>query len=188
MPVAALLSAALLIPGCMISGCKSAPDLTAVNAQALIQANFDQSPPVGANISVNDLGMRQGITAKYWDRSKLYPNNYWADFTLTPDGKKVVTLAGGGDVIQWRPDNPEDKNYSIVVTTVAVNHRRARDVKDPQDEVGGTKSALFTESVSLDGVPGPLRDIARNPGNKLSSTKTATFVVENGAWKLQSIN
>jgi len=35
------------------------------------------------------------VTAKYWDRVKAYPNNYWADFKLTDEGKKVVTLAKG---------------------------------------------------------------------------------------------
>jgi len=47
---------------------------------------------------------------------------------------------------------------------------------------------VFSEAVSLDGVPAALADIAHNPGNKLSTKKTATFVVDGGAWKLQSIN
>jgi hypothetical protein len=178
----------LLSAGLLFSGCKSAADLTTANAQALIQANYDQSPPVGVAITVYDLGMRQGVTAKYWDRTKAYPNNYWADFKLTPEGKKVVTLAGGGDVIQWRPDSPTDKNFSIVVTTVATNHLKARNVKDPQDEVGGTKSCVFNETVPLDGVPGPLQDMAHNTGTKLSTTRTATFTSDNGTWKLQSVN
>lgn len=178
----------ILGTGLLFTGCKSAPELTAAQAQALIQAKYDQSPAIGVAITVNDLGMRQGVTAKYWDRSKAYPNKYWADFKLTDAGKKAVTLAGGGDLIQWRPDSMEDKTFSVVVTTVAANHLKARDVKDPQDEVSGTKSALFTEAASLDGVPGPLQDMAHNPGNKLSNTRTATFAVDAGAWKLQSIN
>src|SRR5580658_570046 len=177
----------LLSAGLLLAGCKSAPDLTTAQAQALIQASYDQSPPVGAAATVTDLGMQQGVTAKYWDRSKASPNRYWADFKLTPEGKKAVTLTGGGDVIEWRPDSLDDKNFSVVVTTVATNHLKARDVQDPQDVVGGTKTAVFTESVSLDGVPAPLQDIAHNPGNQLSTKKTATFVLENGAWKLQSI-
>ncbi len=116
----ALLSAGLLFAMSFIAACKSALELTAVQAQTLIQAKYDQEPAAGAAITVNDLGMRQGVTAKYWDRSKAYPNNYWADFKLSPDGKKAVTLPGGGDTIQWRPDSPEDKRYSIVVTSVAV--------------------------------------------------------------------
>ena len=179
---------ALLGGGLLLNGCKSAPDLTAANAQALIQAKYDQDQPVGANINVSDLGMRQGVTAKYWDRSKAYPNKFWADFILSADGKKVVKLAGGGDTIQWRPESMDDKNFSVVMITVATNHLKARDVKDPQDEVGGTKSVVFTEAVDLTGVPSALQDIAHNPGNKLSGKKTATFAVDGGAWKLQSIN
>jgi hypothetical protein len=181
--VAALVGAAMLV-----TGCKSAPDLTAANAQALIQAKYDASPAVGAAITVDDLGMRQGATAKYWDRTKVYPNKYWADFVLTPEGKKAMTLAGGGDTIQWRPQSPDDKTFSVVVTTVATNHLKAKDVKDPQDEVGGTKSVVYTEAVSLDGAPSALADIAHNPGNKLSTKRTATFAVDGGAWKLESIN
>lgn len=177
----------LLGAGLLLSGCKSAPDLTAANAQALIQANYDQSPAVGANIRVDDLGMREGATAKYWDRTKVYPNKYWADFTLTADGKKVIKLLNGGDVIQWRPSSADDKKYSVVVTAVASNHLKAHDVKDPQDEVGGTKAAIYTEAVSLDGVPGPLQDIAHNPGNKLSTKRTATFTLDGGVWKVSSI-
>lgn len=184
----ALIVVALVGAGLLVSGCKSAPDLTAANAQALIQAKYDASPAVGAAINVNDLGMRQGVMAKYWERTKVYPNKYWADFALTPDGKKAMTLAGGGDTIQWRPLNPDDKTFSVVVTTVATNHLKAKDVKDPQDEVGGTKSVVYTEAVSLDGVPSALQDIAHNPGNKLSTKRTATFALDGGAWKLQSIN
>jgi hypothetical protein len=179
----ALLGAALLV-----TGCKSAPELTQANAQALIQAKYDQMPAVGTDITVDDLGMRQGVTAKYWTGGKIYPNKFWADFTLTPEGKKALTLASGSDVIEWRPESPTDPKCSILVTTVAANHLKARDVKDPQDDVGGTKTAMFTEAVDLDGVPQPLQEIAHNPGNKLSSARTATFMVDGGAWKLQSIN
>jgi hypothetical protein len=179
---------AVLGTGLLFNGCKSGPELTAANAQALIQAKYDQDPPVGVNIRVNDLGMRQGVTAKYWDRTKAYPNKFWADFTLSADGKKAVVLPVAGDVIQWRPESLDDKNFSIVVTTVAKNHLKAHDVKDPQDETGGTKTAVYTEAVSLDGVPQVLQDMAHSPGNKLSSKHTATFVLDGGAWKLQSIN
>jgi hypothetical protein len=171
-----------------VTACKSAPELTAAQAQSLIQAKYDQDPAVGAPITITDLGMRQGVTAKYWDRSKAYPNKYWADFKLSDAGKKAVTLTGGGDTIEWRPDSMEDKNFSVVVTAAATNHLKAHDVKDPQDEVGGTKVAIFTEAVSLDGVPAPLQDIAHDPGNKLSTRRTATFTLDGGAWKLSSIN
>ncbi len=173
--------------GLLLSGCNR-PELTQANAQAMIQAKYDQTPAVGVDITVNDLGMRQGVTAKYWDRSKAYPNKYWADFKLSDAAKKAMTLPGGGDTIQWRPESVEDKKFSVMVTTLAANHLKARDVKEPQDEVGGTKSVVYTQAVSLDGVPDALQEIAHNPGNKLSTKKTATFALDAGAWKLQSIN
>ena len=61
--VLALIGAGLLATGLMFTGCKTAPSLTAADAQALIQAKYDQTAAVGANIAVNDLGMRQGATA-----------------------------------------------------------------------------------------------------------------------------
>jgi hypothetical protein len=181
-------SVAVLGTGLVLNGCKTAPELTADQAQALIQAKYDANPAAGIPINVSDLGMRQGVTAKYWDRSKAYPNKYWADFKLTDAGKKAVTLNGGGDTIEWRPDSVDDKSFSVVVTSVATNHLKARDVQDPQDEVDGTKAAIFTEAFNLDGVPAPLQDIAHNPGNKLSAKRTATFTLNGGAWKLSSIN
>jgi hypothetical protein len=179
---------ALLGAAMIFAGCKSAPELSAANAQALIQAKYDADPAVSTNIVVDDLGMREGVTAKYWDRSKAYPNKYWADFKLSEDGKKSVKLPSGTDIIEWRPASMDDKTFSVIVSTVATNHLKAHDVADPQDEVGGTKSATFNEVKSLDGVPAPLQGIAHNPGNHLSSKKTATFSLDNGAWKLQSIN
>lgn len=179
---------AILGAGLLFAGCKSVPELTAADAQALIQAKYDQSPPQGASITLHDLGMKKGVAAKYWDRSKAYPNHIWADFKLTPEGAKAVALPSGKDEIEWHPETADDPNYAVVVTSVATNHLKARDVKDPQDEVGGTKSAVFSEAVSLDGVPAPLADMAHDPGNKLSTTRTATFKLDNGAWKLDSIN
>ncbi|HUD74970.1 MAG TPA: hypothetical protein VMQ76_07845 [Terracidiphilus sp.] len=174
--------------GLVLSGCKSAPELTKANAQALIQAKYDQSPAVGINIAVDEKGLSQGVGASYWARTKLFPNRFWADFTLTPEGKKLVKLANGGDVIQWRPENAGDKNFSVVVVTVAAHPLKVHDLADPQDEVGGAKSVSFVESPSLEGVPNPLQLISSEPGNKLSSRHIATFVVEGDAWKLQSIN
>ena len=172
--------------GIWMASCKSAPDLTQAQALTMIQAKYDQTPAVPANITVNDTGMGQGVTAKYWLGTKRYPNGYWADFTLTPDGKKVLTLASGGDVIQWRPDSPSDPHASVIVMPVVANHLKARDVGEIQS-VGDTRTASFTEDINLDGVPQPLQDIAHNPGNKLSSSRQATFVLTNGAWTLQSI-
>ncbi|MGA3049997.1 MAG: hypothetical protein ABSD67_25570 [Terracidiphilus sp.] len=188
----ALGTLAFLAAGMLLTGCKSVPELTAADAQALIQASYDQTAPVGASITVNDLGMRQGITAKYWTRTKVYPNRYWADFTLTDDGKKVVKLSSGGDVIEWRPESATDTNYSIVVVTATANHLKAHDINNIQDEivpgVDTAKGADYTEGVNLDGVPGPLQDIAHNPGNKLSRKRHADFSLEGGAWKLHSIS
>ena len=174
--------------GLILSGCKSAPELTKANAQALIQAKLDQSPAVGINIAVDEKGLATGVGASYWARTKLFPNRFWADFTLTPEGKKVLKLASGGDVIQWRPENAGDRNFSVVIVTVDTHPLKVHDVGDPQDEVGGAKSAVFVESPSLDGVPSALQMISNGPGNKLSSRHIATFVVDEGAWKLQSIN
>jgi len=179
---------ALLGTGLLMTGCKTAPELTQANALAMIQAKYDATPAAGVNITLFDLGMSQGVTAKYWVESKAYPNKIWADFTLTPDGKKAVKLPKGGDVIQWHPDTAKDPNYSVVVTTAAANHLKARDIKEIQDEAGGGKSVEFTESVNLDGVPGPLQDMAHNPGNKLSNKRTAEFTLDGDAWKLASIN
>jgi hypothetical protein len=184
--VLALSLACLSVAGLLVVGCKSAPELMAADAQALIQAKYDQTPAVGANILVDDLGMRMGATDKYWNRTIIYPNKFWADFKLTDEGKKALKLQNGGDVIQWRPESADDKSYSIIVVSVAANHLKARDVKDPQDDVGG-KGVSFTESVNLEGVPGPLQDIAHNPGNALSRKRQAEFALDGGAWKLVSI-
>ena len=177
---------AFLGTGLLLSGCKSAPDLTQANALAMIQAKYDATPATGATIMVNNQGMLDGITAKYWTRTTIYPNKIWADFTLTADGKKAIKLSNGGDVIQWRPETADDKQYALVVTTVAANHLKAHDLAAVQDDPGG-KGVSFTESVDLTGVPAPLQNIAHNPGNKLSTKRQAEFVLADGAWKLQSI-
>lgn len=181
-----LLALAILSSGIVLSGCKSAPVLTQDQALAMIQAKYDATPAVGANIIVNNDGMVQGATAKLWNRTTIYPNKYWADFTLTPEGKKVVKQVGGGDLIKWRPDSPTDNKYSIVLVTAASNHLKARDIKDIQD-VGKTKTVTFTEAVDLNGVPDLLVNIAHNPGNQLSTTRQADFALDGDAWKLQSI-
>lgn len=151
--------------GLVVAGCKSAPELTKDQALAMVQAKYDQTPAVGVNILVDDAGMRQGITAKLWDRTKVYPNKLWADFKLTPDGKKAVILPNGGDTIEWRPANLDDKTYTAVVTTVAANHLRAHDMGDLQDEMlpgaDTAKSGQYTEGVNLTGVPQVLHWVRR---------------------------
>lgn len=174
--------------GILLAGCKSAPELTKDNAQALIQAHYDGLAPVSANILVNDDGMKIGVTSKYWDRSKAYPNKYWADFKLTDNGKKVVKLPSGGDMIEWHPDSPTDDKYTVVVNPMLANHLKAKNLSEPQEEMGGTRSVQFDEVTSLEGVPDPLQGMARSTSTKVSVRRTATFTLENGAWKLQSIN
>ena len=75
----------------------------------------------------------------------------------------------------------------VDLATVAANHLKAFDVQDPQTEADGTRSVIFSEGVDLTGVPGPLQDIAHDPGNRLSTKRTAIFALQNGAWTLQSI-
>ena len=187
----ALGALALVSGGLLLAGCNSEPPLTVDQAQSMIQAKYDQTAPAGISITVSDLGMRQGITAKYWDRTKVYPNHYWADFTLTAEGKKDIRLADGSDVIQWRPQSIDDKNYSVIVTTVAANRLKALNVRNIQDEVlpGASKAigADFDEGVDFTGVPAPLVEIAHDPGNRLSTPRHADFALVNGAWRLQSV-
>jgi hypothetical protein len=187
-----LLGGSVLLGATMLlTGCKSTPELAKADALALIQAKYDQTPAVGANVLLNKQGVGQGITAKYWQLSRVYPNRYWADYTLTPDGKKALKLLAGGDVIQWRPSSADDANYTVAVVTVAANHLKAKDIQDISDEtvpgVATAKGASFTEVVNLEGVPDALQEIAHNPGNKLSTKRQADFSLENGAWTLHSI-
>jgi hypothetical protein len=182
---------ALLGAGMLLVGCKSVPELTQANALALIQAKYDAAPATGATIMLDKNGIGMGITDGYWKLTKVYPNRYWADYTLTDEGKKAVKLQGGGDVIQWRPDSPTDKTFTILVTTTVANHLKARDLGTVQDEtipgVDTAKGASFLEAVDLTGVPQPLQDIAHNPGNQLSTKRQADFALENGVWKLHSV-
>lgn len=183
--------AALLGVGMALAGCKSAPELTKAQALALVQAKYDQAAPVGTPVVVDDLGMRQGAVAKLWDRTKVYPNKYWADFKLTDAGKKAVKLANGGDTIEWRPDSLTDTKYTVTVTTVAANHLKAKDMSDVQDAtvvgVDKGKSAQYSEAQDLTGVPDAVQQIAHNPGNSLSEKRTAEFALVDGVWTLHDI-
>lgn len=183
---------ALMGAGLVVTGCKSAPELSKDQALKMVQDKYDQTAPVGVNVLVNDSGMRLGATAKLWERTKVFPNKLWADFKLTAEGKKVVVLPAGGDTIEWRPASLEDKTYSIVVTTTAANHLRAKDMGDLQDEMlpgaDTAKAGKYTEAASLQGVPDTLQHIiAENPLNKVSTKKQADFALENGAWVLKRI-
>lgn len=183
----ALLSLAVFGVGMMVSGCKSAPELSKDQALQMIQAHYDAAPPSGIDITVDNDGMIQGATAKYWQRTTIYPNKYWADFKLTDAGKKLVKLPSGTDVIQWRPSSSTDSSFSIVVSTIATSHRKARDIKDLQSVGSKVKTAVFTEAVDLSGLPDPLASIAHNPGNQLTTSETAEFDLVDGQWTLKSI-
>lgn len=174
-----------------LSGCKSAPELAQADAQKLIQAGLDQAPAASVAIRVDDLGMQQGATGKLWSRTKVYPNRYWADFTLTDEGKKAVKLDGGSATIEWRPAGPEDKKYALTLQTAATTHAKAKEVQAAQDETvdgGKGKTVRFTEAVGFEGVSPVLQQIAHNPGNKLSTKHDAKFVLDGGLWKLKQID
>jgi hypothetical protein len=170
----------------LLAGCKSAPDLTQDQAKAMIQAKYDQGPGTPFNVVVNDVGMQQGVQAKYWAGVKRYPNGYWGDFKLTADGAKAVKLPNGGDVIQWRPDSPNEPTYAIVVVPLAKVKWTARNLGDVQT-VADDRTVTYTEDVDLSSLPAALQTMAQNPGNQLSTQRMATFALVNGAWTLQSI-
>jgi hypothetical protein len=177
----------LLGAGGFLTGCKSAPDLTQDQAKTMIQAKYDKDPGTVFNIAVNDRGMQQGVTAKYWLGVKRYPNGYWGDFKLTPDGMKVLKLQSGGDTIQWRPEGPSDPNYTINVVPLVPNKLKIRNPGDVQT-VADTRTVTYMEDVDLSNLPAPLQALADNPANKLSLKRMATFTLANGAWTLQSID
>ena len=181
----------MLCIGLFLSGCKPAPELTKASALALIQAKYDKDPAAGVAIAVDVHGLKDGVAAKYWAKATVYANRIWGDFKLTPEGKNVMKLSDGGDVLKWRPDKDPDPTYAVVVTSVVTNHLKAQEVQDPQDEtlpgVSTAKGADFLEVVNLDGLPSPLAKIASNPINKLVTKRHADFSYENGAWVLHSI-
>lgn len=175
--------------GLLATGCKSSPQLSKDTAQAVIQAYYDHQTPAGITINIDDTGLRQGITSGYWKLTKVYPNQRWADYTLTDEGKKVLKLASGGDVIQWRPD--QGGKFSVLVVTLAANPLQAKDLQDPQDEtlpgVNAAKSVTFTEAVDFKGVPQPLQDIAHNPGNRLSTHRQADLTYDGMNWTVHGV-
>jgi hypothetical protein len=152
----------------------------------MIQAKYDKDPGTVFNIAVNDRGMQQGVHANYWLGVKRYPNGYWGDFKLTPDGMKVVKLQSGGDTIQWRPEGPNDPNYTIIVVPLTPSKLKMRSPGDVQT-IADTRTVTYMEDVDLSNLPAPLQALANNPANKLSTKRMATFTLANGAWTLQSI-
>jgi hypothetical protein len=184
--IQALAALVLLGAGGFLAGCKSAPDLTQDQATAMIQAKYDKDPGTVFNIAVDDVGMQKGVHANYWLGVKRYPNGYWGDFKLTPDGVKVVKLLSGGDTIQWRPEGPKDPNYTIVVVPLVASKLKTRNIGDVQT-VADARTVTYMEDVDLSNLPAPLQGIADNPANKLSTKRMATFALANGTWTLQSI-
>lgn len=183
---------ALLGAGLIVAGCKAAPPLSEQQAQAMIQAKYDQAAPAPITITLKDPGIVQGVDAKYWNRTKVYPNHLWADFTLTPDGKKLISVPGGGDVIEWRPMTVDDKRYSVNVNTVTSTHLKATNVRNIESEMfPGASKAMgcdYDEVVDFKGIPGPLSAIGHNPGNQISIQRHADFALVDGAWVLKSTN
>lgn len=179
----------LLGAGWWLAACKSAPQLTKDQALTMIQANYAQAQATPFDILVDDRGMQQGVAAKYWVGMKRYPNGYWADFKITPDGAKLLKLVSGGDVIQWRPNSPSDPRYAVAIEPLTAVHfgARADSLGDIQD-LGDNKTVGFIEDVNLSPLPDALQNIAHNPGNKLSTQRLATFTLTNGAWTLKSVN
>jgi hypothetical protein len=177
--------------GLLMTGCKSAPDLSKPAALALIQADYDKRPAEPATIAVDELGLKQGINSNLWKLTKVYPNNRWADYALTDNGKKSIKLAGTADSIQWRPEEGS-KDFHFFVITVAANHLKAKDVGDAQDDVVANvqtaKSAGFTEVYDWTGIPDSVQTIAHNAINRLSTRRQADFALVNGAWTVHSIN
>jgi hypothetical protein len=182
---------AILGAGLLMNGCKSAPDLTKDAALALIQADYDKRPAEAATIAVDELGLKQGINSNLWKLTKVYPNNRWADYALTDEGKKSIKLAGTGGAIQWRPEEGS-KDFHFFVITMVANHMKAKDVSDPQDDVVANvqtaKSAGFTEVYDWTGIPDSVQTIAHNAINRLSTRRQADFALVNGAWTVHSIN
>lgn len=182
---------AALGTGMLMVGCHSAPDLSKTAALALIQADYDKRPAEPATIAVDDMGLKQGISKNLWKLTKIYPNNRWADYALTDEGKKAIKLAGTGEAIQWRPEEGT-KDFHFFVITVVSNHLKAKDVADPQDDVVANvqtaKSAGFTEVYDWTGIPDSVQTIAHNAINRLSTHRKADFAFESGAWTVHSIN
>lgn len=182
---------ALVGAGLLVAGCKSTPPLTQDDALKMIQAKYDSTPAESVMINLSKDGMGQGITGGFWKLTKVYPNRFWADYTLTDDGKKAVKLSGGGDTIQWRPQSMTDSSYSVTVQTMVANHLKARDPHEVTDEtlpgVETAKGLNYTEGVDLTGVPQGLQDLAHNPGNQLSFKRHADFELKDGAWVLHGI-
>ena len=182
---------ALAVAGFLMSGCNFAPELNKTAAVTMIQADYDKRPAEPATIAVDDLGLKQGINAKLWQLTKVYPNNRWADYALTKEGKKALKLSAAGDVIQWRSEEGS-KDFHFIVTTLVANHLKAKEAGDPQDDIVANvqtaRSVRFTEVYDWTGIPEPVQTIAYNAINRPSTKRQADFALVKGAWTVHSIN
>jgi len=130
----ALGALAFLGAGLLLTGCKTAPELTQANAQALIQAKYDQTPAVGVSIAWTNWGLGRawrpsigsGPSSIPTDSGRLHAN---------PRGQEGAQAAKWGRCDPVAPESAEDKHFSVIVVTVAANHLKAHDVKEPQDEI-----------------------------------------------------
>jgi hypothetical protein len=90
-------------------------------------------------------------------------HHLWGDFTLTADGKKLLSVSEGGDLIQWRPMTDGGENYLTNVSTVTATHMKAANICNLQNEVlmGASKTMGCDddELVDFTGVPAPLAAI-----------------------------
>lgn len=167
-----------------LTGCK--PELTNEQALALIQAHYAQAAPVALTFKIDQTALADGNKAKYWGISKHYPNNLWADFTLTEEGKKLIKLPNGKDVFEWRQDPTGKFQYEMM--TAAPLGLKARDVSEIRKEIvpgvkGQGRVVVFKESYDLSSLPSDLQNvILDNTANKLATTRQADMAFENGAW------
>ncbi len=168
-----------------LTGC-SKPELTNEQALALIQAHYDQAQPVVLTFKIDQRALADGNKAKYWGVSKHYPNNLWADFTLTEEGKKLVRLPNGKDVFEWRQDSTGKFQYAM--TTAAPLKLKARDVSEIRKEIvpgvkGQGRVVVFKQAYDISSLPSELQNvILDNTSNQLSIKRLADMAFENGAW------
>ena len=141
-----------LSAGMLLSGCKSAPELTKANALALIQAKYDQTPAAGVAIAVDVHGLKDGVQAKYWEKATVYANRIWGDFKLTPDGKKVlqrISRETGGTFFEVSKKQPIDKIYERVQEELRNQYSLGYTSDQPNSGTDYRRISLITNQKSL---------------------------------------
>lgn len=180
-----------LVIGAGVAGCNFTPDLSKAAAVTMIQAEYDKRPGEPITIAVDDMGLKQGLSHNLWKLVKVYPNQRWADYKLTDEAKKSIKLQGGGDVIEWRPEQGHD-DFHFFIQTLQANRSKAKEVGDPHDDVvpgvDTAKAATFTEAQNFDGIPDPVSQIGHNAINRVTTRRQAEFALVGGNWTLHSIN